>query len=305
VGHIRNALSNDSNHQQPHQSNTNHIQPQQQLSNSGIQSLIDADSVPTIIYNVQLMNKIMTRDDIKTTTSIPPILRRLVASAKIKLLNDIKSDPSNVSKHVLLIIFTKIVLAAMPYEEYWKTRMKDRSKKQIEYTNTRIQKCDLTNIIPLSITMDQVSTQLRRFPKDSACANSGDRAQHHLDLLASGLPILPYGEALTTYLNLLSGGKAPVEIAPYVGSAHLIPLQKADESIRPIAVGEILRRLLSSFCAQSVLTKAKQHLGNSQQGIGCPNAIEIILVGLNRVIIDENIDPETTVALFDYQNAFC
>ncbi len=98
--------------------------------------------------------------------------------------------------------------------------------------------------------MDQVTTQLRRFPKDSACANSGDRAQHHLDLLASGLP---YGEALTTYLNLLLSGKAPAEMAPYIGSAHLIPLLKADDSIRPIAVGEILRRLLSSFCAQSVI----------------------------------------------------
>mgnify|MGYP000193649203 FL=1 len=163
-------------------------------------------------------------------------------------------------------------------------------------------KHDLTNTIPLSITMDQVTTQLRRFPKDSACANSGDRAQHHLDLLASGLP---YGEALTTYLNLLLSGKAPAEMAPYIGSAHLIPLLKGDDSIRPIAVGEIIRRLLSSFCAQSVITKVKQHLGSSQQGIGCPNAIEIILVGLNRVINDESIDPETTVALFDFQNAFC
>jgi hypothetical protein len=336
-------------------------------------------------YDVQLMKEIMTRFDIKTISGIPTILRRLVASAIIKLLNDMKSDPSNVSKHVLLIIFSKVVLAAMPYELYWKTKMKYRSKKQIEYTNTRIQKwnsggisraelvtaaidsirtpmkfriitpeknrkrCieiirnsgqnskakralashgiapnstetnnnlpeklpfgtlpikhDLTKIIPLSITMDQVSTQLRWFPKDLACANSGDRAQHHLDLIACGLP---YGEALTIYLNLLLEGKAPAEIAPYIGSANLIPLLKADESIRPVAVGEILRRLLSSFCAQSIIAKkAKEHLGNSQQGIEKTNAIEIILVELNRIINDENIDPNTTVALIDFLNAFC
>ena len=125
--HIKNALSNSSN-QQPHLSNTKHIQPQQQLSNSGIQSLIDADNEPIIIYNVELINKTMI-SDIKTITNIPPILRRLVASAKIKLLNDIKMNPSNVTNHVLLTIFTKIVLAAMPHEEYWKTRRKDRSKK--------------------------------------------------------------------------------------------------------------------------------------------------------------------------------
>jgi hypothetical protein len=297
------------------------------------------------------MNKIMARDDDKTIKSIPPILCRLVTAAKIKLFNDIDSDPSNVSKHVLLIIFPKVVLAAMPYEMYWKTSLKDRRK--IEYTNNRIQKwngggltreslvtsgidsiktlinfrintpeknrtrcidiirksgqnskairaldfhgiapnsvetnnklCeklppgplpikhDLSNIIPLSITMDQVSILPRRFPKDSACANSGDRAQHYLDLIASGLS---YGETLTIYLDLLLGGKAPEEIALYIGSAHLIPLLKADDSIRPIAVGEILRSLLSSFYAQSVTAKAKEHLGSSQQGIGKPNAIE-------------------------------
>jgi hypothetical protein len=81
------------------------------------------------------MKKIMTRDDIKTINSIPPILRRLVAAAKIKLFNDINCDPPNVSKHVLLIIFPKVVLAAMPYELYWKTRLKDRKKNKL---NTQV-----------------------------------------------------------------------------------------------------------------------------------------------------------------------
>ena len=44
---------------------------------------------------------------------------------------------------------------------------------------------------------------------------------------------------------------------------------------------------------------------NSQQGTGNPNAIEIILIGLNRLINDENIDLNTTLALIDFQNAFC
>jgi hypothetical protein len=380
--HTKKVASTVSNQQQPQQSNANHIQPHQQHNNLGIQSLIDADRGMTINYDTQLMEKIMAKG--RTISSIPTILRRPVAAAKIKLLNDISSDPSNVSKHVLLIIFSKVVLATIPYELYWKTRMGDRQKKQNEYTRNRLQKwndgglsrealvtssidsiknifkfkintdaknrarCkeiirnsgqnskairalsshgiapnsvetnnklreklplgplpikhDLSNIIPLSISMHQVCILLRRFPKGSACANSGDRAQHHLDLIASGLP---YGEALTIYLNLLLGGKAPDEIAPYIGSAHLIPLLKPDDSIRPIAVGEILRRLLSSFCARSITAKVKEHLGISQQGIGKPNAIETILVGLNRLINEENIDPNTTLALIDFRNAFC
>ena len=77
----------------------------------------------------------MARDEIITINSIPPILRRLVAAAKIKLFNDINSDPSNVSKHVLLIIFPKVVLAAMTYDMYWKTRLKDRKKNKL---NTQV-----------------------------------------------------------------------------------------------------------------------------------------------------------------------
>jgi hypothetical protein len=73
----------------------------------GIQSIKDANSELAIKYDVQLIKKIMARDDIKTINSIPPILRRLVAAAKIKLFNDVNSDPSNVSKQVLLIIFQK------------------------------------------------------------------------------------------------------------------------------------------------------------------------------------------------------
>jgi hypothetical protein len=139
--------------------------------------------------------------------------------------------------------------------------------------------------------MDQVLKLLKRFPKDTACANSGDRAQQHSELISCGLS---YIESFTTYLNLLLAGKAPVKMAPYIASAHLIPLLKADNSIRPIAVGEIIRRLLSTFCAQSVIHIARDHLGNVQQGIGKLNAIETILLGLNRIIDGEEIDPNIT-----------
>ena len=110
------------------------------------------------------MKKIMARDDIKTINSIPPILRRLVAAAKIKLFNDISTDPSNVSKHVLLIIFSKVVSAAMPYDLYWKTRMKDRKKKQIEYTSNRIQKWNggsLTREALVTSSIDSIKTPIK------------------------------------------------------------------------------------------------------------------------------------------------
>lgn len=118
------------NHQQPQQSETNHTQPQQQNIDSGIQSILDAHRELAINYDVNLMRNIMAKH-IKTINSIPAILQRPIAKAKIKLLSDINSDPSNVSKHVLLIIFSKLVLAAIPYEEFWKTKLRDRKKNKL------------------------------------------------------------------------------------------------------------------------------------------------------------------------------
>jgi hypothetical protein len=129
VGHKTKASRTGSDHQQSQQPIANSIPPQQQHNKSGIQSILDADRSLAIKYDVQLMEDVMTRDDFRTISSIPPILRRGAAAAKIKLLDDINKDPSNVSKHVLFIIFSKLVLTAMPYEVYWKTRMKDRKKK--------------------------------------------------------------------------------------------------------------------------------------------------------------------------------
>jgi hypothetical protein len=168
-GHKNNLSYTASNHQQPQQSNTNHIQPQQQRINLGIQSIINADNELAIKYDVILMKKIMKknnnrRNTIKTINSISPILRRLVAAAKIKCFHDINSDPSNVSKYVLLTIFPKVVLAAMPYELYWKIKLKDRNKKKIEYTNNRIQKWNsggLTREASVTSSIDSIKTLIK------------------------------------------------------------------------------------------------------------------------------------------------
>jgi hypothetical protein len=52
----------------------------------------------------------------------------------------------------------------MPYEMYWKTRLKDRKKKQIEYTSNRIQKWNgggLTREALVTSCIDSIKTLIK------------------------------------------------------------------------------------------------------------------------------------------------
>ena len=51
--------------------------------------------------------------------------------------------------------------------------------------------------------------------------------------------------ALTGVLNKMSAGKMPKEGAPYFCRANLFAAIKKQGGIRPVAVGEVLRRLCS------------------------------------------------------------
>jgi hypothetical protein len=55
-------------------------------------------------------------------------------------------------------------LAAMPYELYWQTRLKDRKKKQIEYTSNRIQILNgggLTREALVTSSIDSIKTLIK------------------------------------------------------------------------------------------------------------------------------------------------
>ena len=90
-----------------------------------------------------------------------------------------------------------------------------------------------------------VSAILRSFPKATACGPSGLRVQHLIDALDATQPT-SIDSLLRQVINLLITGKVPAALAPYLASGNLTALMKLKElgwDVRPIAVGEVLRRL--------------------------------------------------------------
>ena len=100
------------------------------------------------------------------------------------------------------------------------------------------------NIIPQDFDLLSV---LRSFPKASACGPSGLCIQHILDAAEDNLtPICP---SLREVVCLLASGRAPIKVAKFLAGGSLVALIKdipnGPQDIRPIAVGEVLRRLTS------------------------------------------------------------
>ena len=100
---------------------------------------------------------------------------------------------------------------------------------------------------------------LRSFPKLTGAGPSGLRIQHLLDAVEVPLqtPIL---HSLKAVVNILSSGRAPALISPFLAGGNLTALVKSKDScaldIRPIAVGETLRRLTAKCICAVVKAKA-------------------------------------------------
>ena len=107
-------------------------------------------------------------------------------------------------------------------------------------------------------------------------------------------------ESITNLVNNLLAGKLPKEIAKYFCGANLFGAKKKDGGIRPIAVGEILRRLVSKAAMRALSKKAEQLLSPLQLGVGVRGGCETVVHALREAMKDNN----SFVLQVDFQNAF-
>ena len=148
---------------------------------------------------------------------------------------------------------------------------------------------------------------LRSFPKLSAVGPSGLRIQHLIDAAEITLqtPIL---HLLRKVINILASGKAPVDVSIFLAGGNLTALQKSKPGcpldVRPIAVGEALRRLVGKGLCSMLKNKAAEFFDPLQRGVACEAGAEKIAHGL-RGCMDENWQVEGfTVLKIDLVNAF-
>ena len=150
---------------------------------------------------------------------------------------------------------------------------------------------------------EAIARALRSFPSDTAAGPSGLRVQHLWEACAAGST-----EALLQQLcgvvSLLAQGQACPAVAPSLAGASLVALPKPTGGVRPIAVGEILRRLTAKCLMEAVRDDARQHFAPVQLGVAIPGGAEAA-VHTARAWYDRNKgQPGKVLVKLDFKNAF-
>ena len=149
---------------------------------------------------------------------------------------------------------------------------------------------------PLQFTSDQVIQAVKSFQAGTAPGPSGLRAQHLKDL-TSGRNMAPHIaanviKALTKVVNLFASGKAASGAAEYCAGANLFAANKKDGGIRPIAVGDLMRRLVSKCFAYSLSDKAAELFAPLQLGTGVRGDCKAIVNTERSIIEDPHVPPQ-------------
>ena len=112
----------------------------------------------------------------------------------------------------------------------------------------------------------------------------------------------PLFSAITSLINLMAAGKVPDVIKPYLFGGRLIALPKKDGGIRPIAVGQTLRRLTSKLVNSYATERLVTSLSPIQLGVGVSGGVEAAVHAARQYVT--HLDSDTSVVKLDFRNAF-
>ena len=83
----------------------------------------------------------------------------------------------------------------------------------------------------------------------------------------------------------MAAGLAPRELAPFIAGAPLMALLKQGGGLRPIAIGETIRRLVSKCCCEATTEDAKIIFGPLQVGVATQGGAEASIRARQRILV--------------------
>ena len=110
--------------------------------------------------------------------------------------------------------------------------------------------------------------------------------------------------SLTKLVNLASRGQLPSFVAPAFCSATLTALNKKKTGIRPIAVGEVIRRLVAKCIAKETAIEAVELFGSKQLGVAVKGGAESIVHATKITFERMKSVKSGGILQIDFRNAF-
>ena len=153
------------------------------------------------------------------------------------------------------------------------------------------------------LTADLVAAAVRKIRRGSAPGPSGLRGDHLREALATA-----HGDEVAVHLanvvGVLAAGDVPVEVAAHLAGGTLFALPKGEGDVRPIAVGETLRRLTGKCLCTAVKDAAHARLAPYQLGVAAPLGAEAAVHTARQWLL-RNAGCQGKVLLkVDFENAF-
>ena len=99
-------------------------------------------------------------------------------------------------------------------------------------------------------------------------------------------------------------GRAPRDVAKWLCGATLFAMPKKDGGMRPIAVGEVLRRLAAKVVCAAYKDDVIDHLWPLQIGVGKPMGAEIGLQTARQWMVRNRNATNKVFVKLDFRNAF-
>ena len=143
---------------------------------------------------------------------------------------------------------------------------------------------------------------MNAFANGSASGPSAFSIQVLLDCANDGQLKEDFLVALKSFVSDFARGLFPVEIAPFYGGARLIPLAKKDGGVRPMAVGEVFRRLVGKVLLPIFKEDIDKLLLPHQLGVGVSGGAEAVIHSVASCM--ENLEVDEAILQIDFSNAF-
>jgi hypothetical protein len=152
----------------------------------------------------------------------------------------------------------------------------------------------------------EVTQLLRAFPPASAAGLSGMTPGHLLQFATHTAANL--APAIARVVHLVANGEVPTAARPFVYGARLFALVKKDGGLRPIACGDVYRRLAGKWLARCVKTEIPADALPYQVGVGFPNGQDVAVQSV-RQFVRGAVTPEgqrlrLCALTLDIRNAF-
>ena len=110
--------------------------------------------------------------------------------------------------------------------------------------------------------------------------------------------------SLTKLVNLASSGQLPSFVALAFCSATLTAMNKKKTGIRPIAVGEVIRRLVAKCIAKEAAIEAVELFGSKQLGVAVKGGAESIVHATKLTFERMKSVKSGGILQIDFRNAF-